>query len=66
MDAPKNTGRFGKGNPGKPKGAVSKTTKAAKEAIALGGVDEVLPLNELPGRVLACLRGAPPKSAEPI
>ncbi len=37
-----------------------------KEAIALGGVDEVLPLDELPGRVLACLRGAPPKSAEPI
>lgn len=39
---PKNTGRFGKGNPGKPKGAVSKTTKAAKDAIeeaaqALGG-----------------------------
>lgn len=32
---PKNTGRFGKGNPGKPKGAVSKTTKTAKEAIAL-------------------------------
>lgn len=34
MDGPKNTGRFGKGNPGKPKGALSKTTKAAKDAIA--------------------------------
>jgi len=34
METPKNTGRFGKGNPGKPKGAVSKTTKTAKEAIA--------------------------------
>jgi hypothetical protein len=32
-EAPKNTGRFGKGNPGKPAGAVSKTTKALKEAI---------------------------------
>ncbi len=31
---PKNTGRFGKGNPGKPKGALSKTTTAAKDAIA--------------------------------
>ena len=31
--AAKNSGRFGKGNPGKPKGAVSKTTKALKEAI---------------------------------
>lgn len=34
MAEPKNTGRFGKGNPGKPKGALSKTTKTAKEAIA--------------------------------
>jgi hypothetical protein len=44
---PKNTGRFGKGNPGKPKGAVSKTTLAAKEAIALaaeglGGTDRLI------------------------
>ncbi len=57
MDAPKNSGRFGKGNPGKPKGAISKTTKVAKEAIALaaeglGGVDRLVawakedPLNE--------------------
>jgi hypothetical protein len=56
-DTPKNTGRFGKGNPGKPKGAISKTTKTAKEAIALaaeklGGVDRLVswaqedPLNE--------------------
>ena len=29
------TGRFGAGNPGKPKGAIAKTTKQAKEAIAL-------------------------------
>ena len=34
-EGPKNTGRFGKGNPGKPKGALSKTTRTAKEAIAL-------------------------------
>jgi len=33
--APKNTGRFGPGNPGKPKGATSKTTRTALEAIAL-------------------------------
>jgi len=31
---PKNTGKFGKGNPGKPKGATNKTTTAAKDAIA--------------------------------
>ena len=35
MDAPKNKGQFGKGAPGKPKGAQNKTTKTAKEAIAL-------------------------------
>jgi hypothetical protein len=45
--APKNTGQFGKGNPGKPKGALSKTTKTAKEAIAaaadaLGGSDRLV------------------------
>lgn len=51
------TGRFGKGNPGKPKGALSHTTKTAKEAIALaaeglGGTDRLVawakedPLNE--------------------
>ena len=33
-EKPKNTGRFGKGNPGKPKGATNKTTRLAKEAIA--------------------------------
>jgi len=32
---PKNTGRFAKGNPGKPKGAKSHTTRTALEAIAL-------------------------------
>jgi hypothetical protein len=47
METPKNTGRFGKGNPGKPKGALSKTTKTAKEAIAiaaenLGGADRLV------------------------
>jgi hypothetical protein len=46
-EQPKNSGRFGPGNPGKPKGAVSKTTKMAKEAIALaaeglGGVDRLV------------------------
>lgn len=56
-DQPKKTGKFGPGNPGKPKGALSKTTKAAKEAIALaaeglGGTDRLIdwckedPLNE--------------------
>ncbi len=34
MEEPKNTGRFGKGNKGKPKGALSHTTRAAKDAIA--------------------------------
>jgi hypothetical protein len=54
---PKNTGKFGPGNPGKPKGALSKTTKAAKEAISLaaeglGGTERLIdwckedPLNE--------------------
>jgi hypothetical protein len=33
-DKPKNTGQFGKGNTGKPKGALNKTTQAAKDAIA--------------------------------
>lgn len=47
MDTPKVTGRFGKGNPGKPKGATSKTTRAAKEAIAfaaegLGGAERMV------------------------
>jgi len=53
----KNTNRFAKGNPGKPKGAISKTTRTAKEAIAiaaekLGGADRLVawakedPLNE--------------------
>lgn len=57
MDKPKNTGRFGPGNAGKPKGATSKTTRTAKEAIALaaeglGGADRLIawakedPLNE--------------------
>lgn len=46
-DKPKNSGRFGPGNPGKPKGAVSKTTRTAKEAIALaaeglGGADRLI------------------------
>jgi hypothetical protein len=57
MTEPKKTGRFGPGNPGKPKGAVSKTTRTAKEAIALaaeglGGAERLVawakedPLNE--------------------
>ena len=36
---PKNTGQFGKGNPGKPKGAVNKTTKALKDMI-LGALNK--------------------------
>ena len=57
VKSPKNSGRFGKGNPGKPKGALSKTTKTAKEAISLaaeklGGAERLVewvqedPLNE--------------------
>ena len=47
MTDTKNTNRFAKGNPGKPKGALSKTTKTAKEAIALaaeklGGADRLV------------------------
>lgn len=43
-DKPKNTTKFGKGNPGKPKGAVSKNTKEIKDMILAalhqsGGVD---------------------------
>ncbi len=46
METPKNTGRFGKGNPGKPKGAVNKMAQTAKDAIAqaalaLGGSDRL-------------------------
>lgn len=33
MNTPKNTGQFGKGNRGKPKGAVNKVTKALREAV---------------------------------
>ena len=54
---PKNTTKFGKGNPGKPKGAINHNTRAAKEAIAyaaegLGGAQRLVawakedPLNE--------------------
>lgn len=32
---PQNTTKFGKGNPGKPKGALNKTTRTVKEAIEL-------------------------------
>jgi hypothetical protein len=47
MSEPKNTGKFGKGNPGKPKGALNKTTQAAKDAIAqaaaeLGGAERLV------------------------
>ena len=42
-DKPKNTTKFGKGNPGKPKGAVSKNTAAIKDMIlsALDGAGGV-------------------------
>lgn len=33
MNEPKKTTKFGKGNPGKPKGAVNKVTKELKEMI---------------------------------
>ena len=41
---PKSTGKFGKGNPGKPKGAVNKVTADLKDMIlgaldAAGGID---------------------------
>lgn len=53
----KNTTKFGKGNPGKPKGAINHVTRAAKDAIAiaaekLGGAERLVdwakedPLNE--------------------
>jgi hypothetical protein len=47
MDAPKNTGQFGPGNPGKPKGATNKVARAAKDAIAkaaddLGGAERLV------------------------
>lgn len=43
----KNTTKFGKGNPGKPKGALNHTTRAAKDVIAktaemLGGAERML------------------------
>jgi len=46
-DTPKNTTKFGKGNPGKPKGALNKTTRTALEAIAyaadkVGGADRLV------------------------
>lgn len=46
-EKPKNTGRFGKGNPGKPKGALNHNTRAAKDVIAntaemLGGAARML------------------------
>jgi hypothetical protein len=56
-DEPLKTTKFGKGNKGKPKGAIHKTTRLAKEAIALaaeglGGTERLIdwakedPLNE--------------------
>jgi hypothetical protein len=46
-EKPKNTGKFGQGNPGKPKGALNKNTRAAKDAIAqaaeeLGGAKRMV------------------------
>lgn len=45
--SPKNSGRFAPGNPGKPRGAVTKTGKLAREAIAeaaqkLGGAKRLV------------------------
>lgn len=47
MEESKNTTKFGKGNPGKPKGAINHNTRAAKDAIALaaeklGGADRLV------------------------
>ena len=44
MNQPKNTGKFGPGNPGKPKGAKNKDTALIRDMIAtalsqVGGVD---------------------------
>lgn len=43
----KNTGKFGKGNPGKPKGATNKITKEVKQMVidaldGAGGVDYLM------------------------
>lgn len=38
-EKPKNSGKFGKGNPGKPKGAVNHVTKDLK-AMILGALDQ--------------------------
>lgn len=59
MTAPKNTGKFGKGNPGKPKGAVNKTTSDLKEMILTalskaGGIEYLArQANEKPAAFLA-------------
>lgn len=44
---PKKTGKFGKGNPGKPKGAITKVKRTALEVIQfaaekLGGADRIV------------------------
>jgi hypothetical protein len=46
MAQPKNTGKFGKGNPGKPKGALNHSTKDVRAAILmvaekLGGIQRM-------------------------
>lgn len=48
-DKPKNSGRFGKGNPGKPKGAVTKVTAELKDMI-LGALDKAGGLDYLAER----------------
>lgn len=59
MDAPKKSTKFGKGNPGKPKGATNKVTRELKEMIlaALDGAGGVEYLQEraidTPGPFLA-------------
>lgn len=49
MDEPKNTGQFGKGNPGKPRGATNKLTRTVKEAFEIAFQD----LQDKPGARLA-------------
>jgi hypothetical protein len=57
---PKNTGQFGKGNPGKPKGATNKVTAEIKEMVVealsqVGGVDYLVKRAEDPRTATAFL-----------
>jgi len=56
MSEPKNSGRFGKGNPGKPKGAVNKINKETREMVQEA-------LGTLGGAKYLVERGKDPKTA---